>query len=660
MKSSSLLFCIFTIILATRITYSQSDDSLKTYYLDEITVKSGIILEPKSITSIKFKEIEKSDAATISDLAKYIPSVKLQTNSRGESLFYMRGSGERQLALFFDGVPLNIPWDNRIDLSLIPTEAVGEMTVTKGIPSIVYGANTLAGVININSKEYLPEQRKRKLSVQLGENNFQKYSGYLIDGNENYSYLFSLSFKTSDGYSLPDSYNNPAQNPGDLRINSNSQSFNSFAKFNYKFSNTSDIGISVSYIDSEKGVPPETDVAEPRYWRYPLWQKLTVGVNGSLRLGESKKSIIAYSVSASTFKMEIDQYADITYSVFDDIEKDDDLIVYGRFNFTRLFDEHSLLKLSLSGYTTTHKEKFLETNFEEELSYSQNVFSAGAEYEYLNDNHTIILGASLDGSATPETGDKPSKDPMMDVSINSSFIYSFSNELSSQINFGRKTRFPTLRETFSGALGKFIINPDLKAEVAYTGEASITYQYPRGKADLNMFITYLNDGIVRSIETDETGAKKYKRINEDQIRTFGVELNSSFDFTDDLRSNFNFTYLNSYAKNSTGEYKDTLEYKPTIVAGLNVDYTFLSDLNAIFEANYIGKEFGLQGGNEYFKKLPDYLLLNARLSYKIDLFTNTNLQIFFRVNNILDKLYYTQWSLPEAGRQFWGGVMAEF
>jgi len=34
--------------------------------------------------------------------------------------------------------------------------------------------------------------------------------------------------------------------------------------------------------------------------------------------------------------------------------------------------------------------------------------------------------------------------------------------------------------------------------------------------------------------------------------------------------------------------------------------------------------------------------------------------VFARMNNIFDKLYYTQWSLPEAGRQFWGGITAEF
>ena len=164
MKLARFLFFTAIFLGWIKYSYSQEVDSVKHYYLKEVTVKGGIILEPKTVTEINFREIEKSDASTVSELAKYIPSVKLQTNSRGESLFYLRGSGERQIALFFDGIPLNIPWDNRIDLSLIPTDAIGGLSVTRGIPSVTYGANTLAGVVNINSKEYSESDKNGKIN----------------------------------------------------------------------------------------------------------------------------------------------------------------------------------------------------------------------------------------------------------------------------------------------------------------------------------------------------------------------------------------------------------------------------------------------------------------------------------------------------------------
>jgi iron complex outermembrane receptor protein len=147
-------FLLLLLLINFQFIFAQEKDSVQIYRLGEITVKSGIVLEPKSVFQLNYKNIEEADANNLFELTKYIPSVKPQTNSRGESLIYLRGSGERQISLFFDGVPLNIPWDNRIDLSLIPTDAVGGLSITKGIPSVIYGANTLAGVVNVSTKEF--------------------------------------------------------------------------------------------------------------------------------------------------------------------------------------------------------------------------------------------------------------------------------------------------------------------------------------------------------------------------------------------------------------------------------------------------------------------------------------------------------------------------
>ncbi len=113
------IFSLAILIFINASIFAQTD-TIKTYNMKAIVVKSGFVLEPKTIKEIQLNELAKSDAASISELAKFIPSVKMQTNSRGESLFYMRGANERQSALFFDGVALNIPWDNRVDLSMLP------------------------------------------------------------------------------------------------------------------------------------------------------------------------------------------------------------------------------------------------------------------------------------------------------------------------------------------------------------------------------------------------------------------------------------------------------------------------------------------------------------------------------------------------------------
>ncbi len=146
------LYQLFFFILLSLNLFSQSKDSVKVYDLNEITVKSEFLIEPKPTTKIGSQILSNYDGSSLFEVAKYIPSVKSQTNSRGESLFYLRGANERQLGLFFDGVLLNIPWDNRIDLSLLPTNNFESVQVIKGVPSSIYGANNIAGVVVSNSK----------------------------------------------------------------------------------------------------------------------------------------------------------------------------------------------------------------------------------------------------------------------------------------------------------------------------------------------------------------------------------------------------------------------------------------------------------------------------------------------------------------------------
>jgi len=646
---------VFTFLFIINISFfAQTADSIRSYTLGEVTIQGGIVLEPQTVIQINAKQLEKADVPSVAGLAKFIPSVKMQTSSRGESMFYFRGSNKRQLLFFLDGAQLNTPWDNTIDLSIIPVNAIGGITVTRGVPSVIYGANALAGVVNLTSAEPPYQKNERKFNVLIGENNFQKYSGYWNGNHNNLSYLAAITYFKTNGYTLPESYKEPTD-PDDLRTNSQSEYFSAFGKLGYAYGKDSNLGFSVTYLDASKGVPPETDVADPRYWKYPVWRRLGLTLNGTNKFGESNKSILVYTLGITTLQSQIDQFTDISYSEIDDIEKGDDLVFLGRVIFTRLIGENSIWKIAASGTASSHKESFLADDYAE-LTYSQNIGSAGTEYEYFTERFSITGGVSMDVSATPKTGDKPSADPILDYGFNSSLVYFLTDKLSLQFDFGRKTRFPTLRELFSGALGRFVPNPDLKAESALTTEISANYTSHNFTGGLSLFLIYLKDGIVR-ISLPE---RQLMRVNKDQIRTVGAELTTSYIPNNKFRMNFNLTFMNAFAKNAEGEFADTLEYKPQYLGGVDFNYDITDRLNAIVEFNFVGEEFGIQEGYEYFRRLPSYALFNFRVGYTFDLATDTKLEIYFRGNNLFDKLYYGQWSLPEAGRQFFGGVSVKF
>ncbi|MCF6269417.1 MAG: TonB-dependent receptor [Melioribacteraceae bacterium] len=646
------LLIIIVAIFSSNI-FAQTDDSVKVYDLNEITVKGGSIIEPKPTTRIGSQVLTKYDGVSLFEIARFIPSLKPQTNSRGESLFYLRGSNERQLGLFFDGALLNIPWDNRIDLSLLPTNDYEELQIIKGIPSSIYGANNIAGVVVGKSKLIKNDKLSGKFNSLFGENNFRKFNLSMYQKINDFSFLISASHFKRDGFSLPSEFSSD-ENPDKLRLNSYQRTYGIYTKGRYDYQDFSNVEISLQYLDSKKDVPPEINVNKTRYWKYPVWNKIGANISGTHNFNFNSTAFLDYNFNIYKFKMEINQYTDAAYSTIDDIEKNDDFVIYGRVIYTLLFNQNSILRLSSSGYSTTHTEKFLCTQFAK-TDYQQFVYSAGAEYELLGNGFIFIGGVSYDGTSVVEAGNFKTGNPLSALGVNTTLKYNFTNYFNGQINLGRKSRFPSLRESYSDGLGRFVINPDLKAETADDVELGFEYLLPEGRLFVNFLLTYLYDGIVRTVVPTNDG-NRFMRINEDQIRTYGAEIEGNYDLGKHLNFGFSFSYLNSFGKNDFGKYSDTLEYRPGVISNLYLNSNLTQNINLLLEATSIANEYGLQDGNPYFQKIPSYLIINFRFAYTYHPFQNNKIELFARVNNIFDRIYYTQFGLPEAGREFFVGL----
>src|SRR5690606_33014376 len=76
-------------------------------------------------------------AATVEDLLREIPLLHVRTNSRGEAELTARGSESRQVAVLVDGIPLTLGWDARSDMSVLPATAPVEVTLLRGLSSML-------------------------------------------------------------------------------------------------------------------------------------------------------------------------------------------------------------------------------------------------------------------------------------------------------------------------------------------------------------------------------------------------------------------------------------------------------------------------------------------------------------------------------------------
>ncbi|MEM8485287.1 MAG: TonB-dependent receptor plug domain-containing protein, partial [Bacteroidota bacterium] len=180
-------------------------DSLMYYDLAEIVVSDGSVFEAETNTvqRVTLAEIARVNATSFSDLGRLIPAAHIQTNSRGESLIYLRNAGERQVGLYFNGALLNVPWDNRMNLDLVPANVIGGITVTKGVPSVLYGTNVLGGAINITTRAIDYDGSQTEIGGQFGEASTTNLNFTHLYTKGAFKFTGALGYSNRDGLTLP-------------------------------------------------------------------------------------------------------------------------------------------------------------------------------------------------------------------------------------------------------------------------------------------------------------------------------------------------------------------------------------------------------------------------------------------------------------------------
>lgn len=162
-STSKLNYHISRALLAMSLGVSSSavfaDDQAKHIDLERIEVTSekrtvNIMEVASSVTAIFGQELADSEAYSITDLGQAIPSVHVYSwGGRRDSNVFIRGIGpglftEPTVGFYVDGV--NYSSNSIFDLDLVDIERV---EVLRGPQGTLYGGNSLAGVINIITKQ---------------------------------------------------------------------------------------------------------------------------------------------------------------------------------------------------------------------------------------------------------------------------------------------------------------------------------------------------------------------------------------------------------------------------------------------------------------------------------------------------------------------------
>src|SRR5262245_24692410 len=174
----------------------------------------------------------------LSEALQLLPGVTLQNvGQRRERLVSVRGMGSRQVPLFIDGVPVYVPYDGNVDLARFGVDYVSEITVSRGLASVLYGPNTLGGAINLVSrKPTTPFEGWAEVGSSFGESSHSTQTrvvGSLGGLQGQWYWHATASFQDSDGYTLPDDFVPTPNEDGGSRENATSQDKVLSAKLGY-------------------------------------------------------------------------------------------------------------------------------------------------------------------------------------------------------------------------------------------------------------------------------------------------------------------------------------------------------------------------------------------------------------------------------------------
>jgi iron complex outermembrane receptor protein len=493
-----------------------------------------------SAVLVRPAELRSSPAPLLDQALRESPFVHVRLNSRGETELSVRGSDPRQAAVLIDGVPISLGWDHRTDPSLVPITGGERLIIVRGLGSLLTGPNTLGGTIEVRQDPAAVRSSGGRASLGFGVDEFGAYVGSVNGGRaiEASGGMLSIrggvSHRQRDGLALPSGVNDSTARDG-LRTNSDLRETDAFASIRWGTVTGRGIGLTVSGFDAEKGVPPEEHIGGPRLWRYPYHRRTIAAISastgtvgtpfgyGSLELG----------VGRNAGRVKIETYDDRSYSTVSAEELGDERTVTMRALLT-----HSIGPATLRAGITTGDVRYEETlPPAAPANYRQKLRSTGLELETpLGSRTSVAGGAVFDRSETPETGGRTPGQERFD---NTGWRFGLTHELNASwglhASVSERSRFPALRELYSGALNRFRPNPDLKPERLMGIEGGVTMNrsigpIPRATVQVTGFRHQLDDAVVRITLANPT---RFMRVNRDRIESTGAELLAGFEFGTD-------------------------------------------------------------------------------------------------------------------------------
>ena len=581
-----------------------------------------------SVTVLGETQIEQVKPLDLSEAIRYAPGVSVTFGDKSVYTLKLRGIDSRRIALLVDGIPVYEPYYSTFDLKTVSAEGIDSLKLTRGPSSVLYGPNTLGGIVNVITQRPTGKPTL-SLNASYGELNTRNVglrSGFQLD---RWAFSGSLQYQDSDGYYIPDE----AASGRLERTNTDYQRANLNGKLYFNPSSNTEILLNAGIHLSDYGMPPDIVASRPRFWRFKKWNRYSFNAGGYTALNE--KSIIRYRAFYVQHDNVLNMYADreLTQSRF---ESTHDNSIYGLFGLADVATSRSnKLKFSLSYQRDIARTQ--DDLGEPWNKYDQGTFSLGLEdHVTFAEDWVLVAGLSFD-YLDKFTGENTSRlNPLVGIK------YTPLRQLDLHFSFSLKSRFPSMRSMYSDSSG----NPDLLSERGTIWELGFTYN-DRFLVSGAAFLMRFKD-LIDSVRLPEYDFERiYFNIGEARIDGFELQLQKAFP---KVALTLNYTFLDHW--NESDDQPLTVLSKHNL--NFDVQVFPLSNFRIALLGLLATSSFWLDIDTSELVEIPSYFNLDVVAAYRW-----SGLELFLKVTNVFDTFIYTELGFPWRGRYFELGFRAD-
>lgn len=559
-------FTLFAAFVFCQISVGQEvqKDSTKANELSEVTVTTATRTErvlsslPLPMTVITSEAIIKSGVTRLNEILNEQTGIILIPDESGFEGVQMQGLDAAYTMILIDGVPLVGRSSGVLDLSRISVGNIERIEIVKGASSALYGSEAMGGVINVITKRPKKDMFSGNLSYRYGTFNTNDANANLLWKKKKFAANLFTNFYSTDGFDLDKStwlknvekYHNTTVQP----------------KIYYDFSENLKLTFSNRFFNQK--IDNRAIIESERY-------------KGDAKEEEWNSQIKVEHRWNSKLYWEYELYA-TNYKNDAFLNNQDNVL------FDRTYYNQWLVRPEVRTTWSINKDKLtagVGFNYETlDRTYFASDVKFNSQYVYLQYDYNpteklnILAGFRYDNHSEYASQFSPK------LAVNYKITTSFS--VKGSVGYGYKA--PDFRQLFfdftnpsvgytvlgynvaEARLDEFASQDLLSSRVAgidfsepLKPESSINFNFGgfykknKLKVELNAFYNSISDLIdTRVVATKKNGQNIFSYFNYSNVFTYGLEFNSTYDFTKDFSVSFGYQYLTAKDKSVVDDFEE--------------------------------------------------------------------------------------------------------